>query len=514
MINYFPTLYEDELFFSAISRYRQMCGMVSKKALRRELFNEEFIIMSPFFPQKLDSFVNNLPPSSTMTSDEIIWNHTLFPFFSSFLTEEKKIQVISRMKNSKGVCIESLLGISGSPIKTNQKLKYCPICYRNDLDSNGESYWRRLHQIPQIYYCLEHDVLLKTSPILCVDSKTTYHCADDEICSDEILEDNFPSEYKRLNIEYAKIADILLNNKYQGKEKNFFIDYYVDRLQEIQLISKDGRVKSKELGVKFLDFFSSEYLGFMKSDLDLNNRTNWLRRFLRKEGCNKSPIRHILFLQFLGIEVGELFQANEAIGRIHNSTSKKRGRRKHISLIEKRKQWISLIENNPGATRTELSKLSKGNFTWLTLHDRNWFEKVTPKVAKRKSSIPTDWETKDKESLEMAMEAVRKILEVNGKPLRVCPANIRRYSEARNWFYNEKLIRTKKYITEVTEDIECYRIRKIKWAINEMKQKKMRISPYRVRLYAGFGGVGKDVRELINEILNEFEGEKQHSYSE
>lgn len=56
---------------------------------------------------------------------------------------------------------------------------------------------------------------------------------------------------------------------------------------------------------------------------------------------------------------------------------------------------------------------------------------------------------------------------------------------------------------QIKEDIESYRIRKIKWAIDEMIEKEINITPYKLQLYAGFGGVNKvDIRNKILYELN------------
>lgn len=75
---------------------------------------------------------------------------------------------------------------------------------------------------------------------------------------------------------------------------------------------------------------------------------------------------------------------------------------------------------------------------------------------------------------------------------------------AGNWFNNEKLIRTQQYLRESKEDIDDFHIRKIRWAIDELSKQDVRITPYKVQLYAGFGGGSKEVKELINKVLEDF----------
>ncbi|WP_410496620.1 hypothetical protein QTL86_04370 [Cellulosilyticum sp. ST5] len=53
--------------------------------------------------------------------------------------------------------------------------------------------------------------------------------------------------------------------------------------------------------------------------------------------------------------------------------------------------------------------------------------------------------------------------------------------------------------------MEEYRIRKIKWAIEELLKTDYKITPYKVEQKAGFNGKKtKEVKKLIEEILNDY----------
>jgi Tn7-like transposition protein D len=117
-------------------------------------------------------------------------------------------------------------------------------------------------------------------------------------------------------------------------------------------------------------------------------------------------LRHLLFLQFLGIEVNDLFSNDRTVGKRMSSN-------KHtplFSIEQRRKEWLKLIQDNPGATRSQLKEMGKGLHTWIYVHDREWYEKVTPKAKTRKKRRETiDWERRDEECLKLAKEAVYKI---------------------------------------------------------------------------------------------------------
>lgn len=146
--------------------------------------------------------------------------------------------------------------------------------------------------------------------------------------------------------------------------------------------------------------------------------------------------------------------------------------------------------------------MGKGLHTWIYRYDRDWYKQVTPRVkVKKQRTDPTDWKKRDEECLKLAKEAVKEIINKDGKPVRITPWRIKLTIGAGRWFDNEKLIRTQQYLQEVKEDINDFRIRKIKWAIGELSKRNERITPHKVQLYAGFGGEN-EVREIIEGIID------------
>lgn len=103
----------------------------------------------------------------------------------------------------------------------------------------------------------------------------------------------------------------------------------------------------------------------------------------------------------------------------------------------------------------------------------------------------------------MAKEAVQAILNKSGKPIRVTSTSITKTAGQRDWFRkNKNLVKTLEYLEDAKEDINDFRIRKIRWAIEVMSKSEESITAYKVQLYAGFGGGGKEVRELIERELD------------
>lgn len=497
-MNCFPILYEDELLYSIIARYKQMCGIISKKALIRDLFGGEVTLSSAYFPTHLKKLINNLPYTSKLTEDIILEKHTLYPLLTSFLSDEATKDIYSSVKEGKDERVILKIGFMNSSFKMGNKLKFCPKCLKEDIEVLGESYWRRSHQIPGVFFCIKHECKLLESTIQASESRVFQECASEDTCIEYeesiLLED----KYIKLNLEFSKEVNYLLNNTSIRKGLSFIIDYYIDRLRELGLTSKSGNIYMDKLEKKFIRFYSPQYLKIMQVEVDTKKNSNWLRLFVRNNKKNRNYVKHILFLHFLGVRVEDLFKCNEVIGR-------KRVGNKHkprLNKDEMRNKWIDIVKDNPSASRTELKEVGKGNYTWLYRHDRDWLQKTLPplKIKTGQKSF-VDWKKRDEVCLEKSKIAVEEILKYEGKPVRVCRATIRRHLGLNTWFNNKKLVKTHEYILEVKEEITDYRIRKIKWAISEMLEQKENITPYKLQLHAGFGGNNKEVRGLIEKEL-------------
>jgi len=475
--------------------------MISRTALIEDLFGRYISVSSSFFPQYINLFIKNLPPTSNLTSREVIERHTLFSFYTSFLSKEKTEYIFKTMEqgsNGSKINIEKLIGFGGSKVRKSDYFKYCPLCYKKDLEELGESYWRTNHQIIGAFYCSKHHVKLKESNVLSTGKALEYICADEEVCDTHLLKDDCSEDIKQLNLRYIQDAESLLNGNFPRKELDFINGFYIDSLRNKQLASLNGSVNIKELQERFLQCYPTLYLNMMQSEFNPDSPSNWLRLFVRNNNKNRSPVRHLLLMQFLGIDPSALFSAESTSGKRQNQLS----HQPMYDIRQRREEWLQLIAENPGANRSELKEKGKGLHTWICKYDWEWYDKVTPRIQpnkKRKSTI--NWEERDKECLRLAKEAVSIILQREGKPIRVSHANIRRTLGVGPWFRNEKLVCTQKYISEVHEDIEVFRTRKIRWAVNDLIKQREDLTVYKVQLHIGFGGHYKSAKNLILAIL-------------
>ena len=184
MIPYFPTLYEDELFYSGLCRYYCHTGCVSYHSVIPEIFNNvmdrpDIEFMNSLSSDMMRKVQNHYQP------EEIIMRHTMYPYYVRFLPSSRKKEVYHALIDNKGQVRNLLSQVIGKD-GNDRFLRYCPLCVMEDRENYGETYWHRKHQIKGVVVCYRHGCLLKdTGIVIKGNSEPSFHPAElvIEICS-------------------------------------------------------------------------------------------------------------------------------------------------------------------------------------------------------------------------------------------------------------------------------------------------------------------------------------------
>ena len=154
MLTYFPTPYPDEWWYSVLCRYYVRSGYHNHATTIRELYGNYRHTHGRLFPNgpACAAILKRLP-EGLLDVREILLNHTLLPYYLRFYPLDKKREILEKLCNGDSVVITSitLQGLSGG-----EELKYCPLCYQEDVEKFGEAYWHREHQIPLMAFCPQH----------------------------------------------------------------------------------------------------------------------------------------------------------------------------------------------------------------------------------------------------------------------------------------------------------------------------------------------------------------------
>lgn len=314
MLSFFPAPYPDEILYSVLARYHVRSGNVSPKITLHELFGSTTVVATVDLPSHLNALARNLPPLSTHTVEGLIQNHTLYRFYSPFLLPEKAALIHDSMREHTWGDIHTRAGIMASSILAPNRLRFCPVCLREDQERYGEAYWHRLHQTPGVVVCHVHSTFLQDSDAATRGAnKHEFIPADENSCLPKLRRLNHGGETLRHLVALAQDVEWLLNNGLPPTTPAQLRHKYTSLLIDKKLAAATGRVRQAELAESFSSFVGGELLNLLNSDISRDRESSWLSDIVRKHRKAFHPLRHLLLMRFLGHSAPSFF----AIGTLY-----------------------------------------------------------------------------------------------------------------------------------------------------------------------------------------------------
>jgi hypothetical protein len=181
---------------------------------------------------------------------------------------------------------------------------------KNEFVEFGEVYLHRTHQAQGVFVCDKHGCLLYEYTIGRYDvSRIEY----------------IRLEYDKLDLEpryerdskldeclslIAKSVRLLLDNDYSNLNCDIVHQKYLKMLDSMGLITPGGYVDQVQLFNLFKNFYGARILEKLESSVVINNESNWLKSITRRPKHAIHPIRHILFINFLGSNIKDFLDSN------------------------------------------------------------------------------------------------------------------------------------------------------------------------------------------------------------
>ena len=169
MISFFPTPYPDELWYSVICRYHIRNGNYCAKHTMRQLYGDGTYTASMMLCGHIVPLLEQLPRGYLSIKD-IILRHTLYPYYARFFSTQRKRSTYAYTFNGNADTVHRM-GISQASGNRYTVLRYCPVCYQEDLAQYGEPYWHRSHQLPDMQLCVKHRCWLVDTDAVCVHNR-------------------------------------------------------------------------------------------------------------------------------------------------------------------------------------------------------------------------------------------------------------------------------------------------------------------------------------------------------
>lgn len=303
MLAYFPTLYKDELLYSGIARYHVVSGNKTQRQTIEDLFGNRSVCATADLSSHLTCLSNNL--NGQYTADQIIKDHTLLPYYTSFMKQNKIHQVQSLMEdgNKQGE-VHASLGLLASSIKLPVKLRFCSECYKADSEI-CEPYWHRSHQLPGVFICPLHRSILKVS---WVEYSTLHHkfsfvplaMHGESDYTEPIIEANWFDHLVFIAVQ----SNFLLQSQSKSNEKTVSYRMVLSK-ERYQTVG--SRIRFNRLIQDFRNIYTDKLLEYLDCGIDLNSSDTWLHKIIRNQEEITHPLRHLLIIGFFENSVGGFY---------------------------------------------------------------------------------------------------------------------------------------------------------------------------------------------------------------
>lgn len=220
----------------------------------------------------------------------------------------------------------------------------------------------------------------------------------------------------------------------------------------------------------------------------------WEKKLLSLLERNAYSFRQIA--KQMQVDTNTVIRYADMLGYHMHTGTNKLVQNKTVAAIDYKKiyrqKMLSIKKANPLASRTEMRNMAYKEFAWLHRNDREWLDGTLPcptpvSTRNMNEAKRVDWETRDEEISLLVLRATQEIRLISGKPVRLTLSSIGRYigKQALLEHYIEKMPKTSEVLNNVTESIEDFQMRRIKWAINELEKNNEEIVEWRIIRRAG-----------------------------
>lgn len=392
MLN-FPIPYSNELIYSTVARTGTYLGIPSPKQLLDEVYGDRKVIATMDLPCHLQAISNQLKSTGRYSVDELVYQHTLFPLYAPFVSEEHRLKALNMMAASSQGAVHLMLGVAASRVKSVTGFRYCAACVQQQLRAHGECFWLREWYFPGLSVCPDHGPLTLLSENIS-DHRHLFLPLQQAIGKTQSYAD-VSSEQMVLACLARELMQLSLGTSASFEQWTAFYhglaaDFGFSRGKQVLHDQVYGHIRQK---------FSVRTL----SELHLHgpiSESFWLRSMFRKHRKAFSYLEHLVVWAALlpGMTPAEIFNQVRKLGgnvwpalELTRSTDTPK-----VVDTPKRETWQRLaLERGTKAAR----KTDPGGalYAWLYRNDRAWLMEFNKqhKLPRDLSGFKVDWHKRD-----------------------------------------------------------------------------------------------------------------------
>lgn len=301
-IAYFPLIYQDELFYSVLSRFYKHTGLLSNRDALKLVYGNVNSKIDGFFLGKISPELKEAALKQKPL-EEIIMENTLFSYYARFLDFGESF---SKVLNGEALSL---------PRNKDRYLKKCPLCCKEDRENYGEAYYHRSHQI--LSCCTKHRCrLISTNIKISKDNRISFIPLEEDKF-DEVL---FPTEREYMFDIYRE--EFLNYPVYRGSFLNTKL-----------IKEKIGNRSLKQVFGELRDFYNDSNIYSLKEHFYISKILN---------GIKTDPDSILELTFYLDIKIEELFASEKEESEKRELVIKKQ--RDYTNWEEEDKKYLPLVK--------------------------------------------------------------------------------------------------------------------------------------------------------------------------
>ena len=299
-----PSWLPDEIVYSLASRFHRLsCNPVASRT-SQQLFGSARRGYQHDFPSALDQ-LSVRTAGRLGSAPDIVRHHTILPFFLPLRSPSDALEAHAAVARGEVNSLKFRLGILTSRFGAHHPLKACRVCMNLDRAANRIAHWRRDHQFPGVWLCLDHRAPLVESIVKSTGVGRFQWYLPEESELRQVLPERLTcdSQAKELNlfVRLASASKALAQLHEFHFDQTLLLNTYRIALTSRNLVTANGSLRAKMVGKEFSDFAAPLRAAPELQALPANESeaTSQVARLLRLPRTGTHPLRHLVLILWL-----------------------------------------------------------------------------------------------------------------------------------------------------------------------------------------------------------------------
>ncbi len=295
---YPPIPYPDELLYSVNARYSDHAGIIVPSKLCIAL-TDRLTSVNAHIPISISIMAEKTFLAWGLSSNDLLQNHTMYPYYTRYVNDVgksryKEYYELGNMQTS-DFKPGGFLGL----LKPPRTLRFCKICKALDMESYGEAYWHRIHQLSGALVCPVHgEELISTQSRIVHNAYLSYANASnakEEHCQIGAILNNIERERAFL---VAKRCQEILNGTMTRWHLRELTNAYREAASARGFVDGSLYISQNKIREAFRTYFGDKLLARYGLNLT-DNSCHWIKRLFTNDVFLANPAAHALMQTFL-----------------------------------------------------------------------------------------------------------------------------------------------------------------------------------------------------------------------